>query len=842
MAAMTRAAVLALLAAGFVAPASGQRVDTAIAGAHYRAGWFHRLFLGAHNRHLWTAPVVVPVLDLSRYAGGLTATGCGGRRQTKSIRFVGADGRQYVFRPIDKDPTLALPPDLRETFVRSIIQDQISAAHPGGPLVVAPLLDAARVLHAAPRFVELPDDPRLAAVDCAKPGLLGMIEERPTEPPDNKDGIAGAAELADTKELLGRLENDPANRVDSRAFLAARLMDVFIGDWDRHHDQWRWARFDSGAVRWWRPIPRDRDQAFTRLDGILIWLAGYYQPQLVGFGNDYPPTWRITWSGRVVDRRLLTDLERSVWDSVTIAIRARLTDSVIDNAVRQLPDAYYERDGARLRQALLRRRDNFPDMARRFYNLLAEEVEVHGSDRADVASVERQRGGTMTVALSRPGAAAPYYRRTFDAKETKDVRVFLHGGDDRVIVRGEGGPSLRVIGGGGDDTFADSARAGRTRFYDDRGTNSFVRGGGTSVSRRPYDAPPIDTSTLAAPRDWGARWLPLTWVSYGPDLGLFGGGGFTRTGYNFRRVPYSSEVTFRAGYATTAQTYRAEFDGEWRELMPSTALRLHARASGIEILHFYGFGNESVDSGSLDFHKVFQHQYSVAPALAFQLSRRAHLAVGPLFKRIDTDLRAGTLVDAVRPYGITKINQVGAALDFEVDTRDVVAAATRGVTLQVGGSVYPAALDISRSFGEAHGEARTYLSARMPFSPTLALRAGAKKVWGAYPLHEAAFLGGGASLRGFRDQRFAGDAVAFGSAELRFSLTRFYLLLPGRLGVFALADAGRAYLSGERSDTWHTATGGGLWFAFLNPANTVSIAGADAGDGVRVYVRAGFGF
>ncbi|HET8713927.1 MAG TPA: BamA/TamA family outer membrane protein [Gemmatimonadales bacterium] len=842
MAAVTRAGVLIVLVAGLAVPARGQRIDTAVAGAHYSAGWFHRLFLGAHNRHLWTAPVEVPVLDLSRYAGGLTPTGCGGRRQTKSIRFLGGDGHQYVFRPIDKDPTLAMPPDLRETFVRSIIQDQISAAHPGGPLVVAPLLDAAQVLHASPQFVELPDDPRLGAVECAKPGLLGMIEERPTEPPDNKDGIAGAVELADTDGLFERLERNPANRIDSRAFLAARLMDVFIGDWDRHHDQWRWARFDSGAVRWWRPIPRDRDQAFTRLDGILIWLAGYYQPQLVGFGNDYPATWRITWSGRVVDRRLLTDLDRAVWDSVTIAIRARLTDSVIDHAVRQLPAAYYDRDGARLRQALIRRRDNFPDMSRRFYNLLAQEVEVHATDRADVATIERRRGGTMTVSLSPAGDDTPYYRRTFDSRETKDVRLFLHGGDDRVIVRGEGGPSLRVIGGAGNDAYADSARAGRTRFYDDRGTNSFVRGRNTSVDQRAYETPPIDTATLALPRDWGARRLPLTWVSYGPDLGLFGGGGFTRTGYNFRRVPYSSEVTFRAGYATTAQAYRAEFDGEWRELMPSTALQLRARASGIEILHFYGFGNESADSGSLDFHKVFQHQYLVAPALDFQLSRGSHLAVGPLFKRVDTDLRAGTLVDAVRPYGVTKINQVGAALDFEVDTRDFVAAATRGVALQLGGSVFPATLDINRSFGEAHGEARAYLSARMPLSPTLALRVGGKKVWGNYPLHEAAFLGGGASLRGFRDQRFAGDAVAFGSAELRFSLTRFYLLLPGRLGLFALADAGRVYLPGESSDKWHAATGGGLWFAFLNPANTVSIAAADAGGGMRVYARAGFGF
>ena len=45
---------------------------TVVAGKHYDRGALHRALFGAHYRELWAAPVVVPVLDLHQFAGGLT--------------------------------------------------------------------------------------------------------------------------------------------------------------------------------------------------------------------------------------------------------------------------------------------------------------------------------------------------------------------------------------------------------------------------------------------------------------------------------------------------------------------------------------------------------------------------------------------------------------------------------------------------------------------------------------------------------------------------------------------------------------------------------------------------
>src|SRR3989475_10774782 len=130
----------------------------------------------------------------------------------------------------------------------------------------------------------------------------------------------------------------------------------------------------------------------------------------------------------------------------------------------------------------------------------------------------------------------------------------------------------------------------------------------------------------------------------------------------------------------------------------------------------------------------------------------------------------------------------------------------------------------------------------MPLQPTLAVRVAGKKVWGTYPLHEAAYVGGATTVRGFVEHRFAGDASVHGNVELRLSLAKVFFLVRTELGLFGLGDAGRVFLSGETSDRGHGAPGGGLRGAFLNRANTVSLAAPHSGQGPRVYLRGGLPF
>lgn len=832
---------LLLVSGRLPAQEPGPATVEVIPGARYAASGLHRFFFGAHYRQLWTTPVQAERLDLATFAGGLRATERGGGQQTRSLRFHAADGREFAFRSVDKDPTAVIPPELRGTVASSIVQDQISSSHPAGALVVPPLLEAAGVPHTEPRYVVLPDDARLGEFRAEFAGQFGLFEERPSADTDGTI-VPGALRVISSDVLIERVEQSPDDQVDMHALATARLMDVFLGDWDRHRDQWRWATFDSARPRHWVAIPRDRDQAFVRFDGLLLAIARGPAPQLVNFGPKYPAMDGLTWNGRELDRRFLVGLERSAWDSIALVLQRVLTDSVIDAAVRRLPPSYAPLDSARLAHGLRGRRDRLPQAARAFYRLLAGEVDIHATDKSDVARAEAAGRHSVRVTIARHDDSTPWFDRTFHAVETREIRIYLHGGADQALATGPslGGIAVRFIGGGGADQFADSVERGGARFYDADSTT--VAGRGVSLDDRAYNTGPKRSATALPPRDWGSRTLPIIWASAGPDVGLLVGGGLMWTDYGFRQQPFASQHTLRAAYATGAQTAKAEYLGAFHGEGRRTYATARLLASGIETIRFHGFGNETVISNSSTFYRVRQLELRFEPSLVVPLSSRTTLAAGPMVQYTDT--RSGNrFINQSGPYGSGRFGLVGARANLLVDTRDTPGNATRGVVLEAGTSIVPQLWDVRSTFAEVHGSASTYLGARhFPTQPVLALRVGGKQVLGTAPYAEAAYIGNARTVRLGRENRYGGDAAVWGSAELRLTFGGFRFVVPGVWGIHGLGDIGRVFLDGESSDTWHGAYGGGLWFGFLGRGNTVSVSWAQSEERGSLYFQAGMAY
>src|SRR5262245_59611183 len=315
-----------------------------VPGQHYGVGPLRRFVFGKHYRSLWTTALPVEVIDFKTFSGGLTPRRKSGGRQTLGLKFQGADGRRWKFRSLDKDPSAVLPPELRDTFVDAIVQDQISAANPAAPLVVDALSEAAGVPYVPHRLVVFPDDPALGEFRKQFAGVVGFLEEEIELKPPVTPGFERYSRLSDTDELWERLDKHPEEKVDGRALLNARLFDVYLGDLDRHRDNWSWVKLRDAEM--WQPVPEDRDQAFSKYDGLLLTLLRPVHPELVDFDASYPRIFGLTWTGRHIDRRHLSELAWADWEEVAKTLQGRLTDPVIEAAVRRLPEAHYKVGGA----------------------------------------------------------------------------------------------------------------------------------------------------------------------------------------------------------------------------------------------------------------------------------------------------------------------------------------------------------------------------------------------------------------------------------------------------------------------------------------------------------------
>ena len=805
---------------------------TVVIGEDFAAGGFHRAMLGDNYRDLWTRQVRLPVLHLSTFAGGVKALRVSGGKQTRSLRIAGPDSVEYVFRPIYKEG-VNLPDEWKGSLVYSIFRDAGSASHPGATAAAVPTVTLSGALHPDPILVVIGDDPNLGEFRKEFAGLAGSFEAYPTVPSTGAPHFANAVEILEAEELLDTLNKDPGIRVDARTLLRTRMVDMLLGDNDRHADQWRWAQLTPGGM--FEPIARDRDKVFLDYEGALLGIARIAAPALVKFEARYPNPSALFENATNFDRRLLGGLDKSVWDSTARSLQNEITDAVIDQTIAAMPREYAA-GSTDLIPILRTRRDSLHVVAMRYYGQLFKVADVHGTDAADVATVNRNVNGSVRVQLQ-SGSGTPWFDRTFDPADTREVRVYLHGGDDQARVTGSVNSSIpvRIIGGNGTNTFTDeSSVAGRrspTKLYD-VGTVTDVKYGRDSIleehsyvdalnsyyNRRPWVH---SFGRLAPPdKDYGSRFKPVVGLKTGHGLGLVPKIGIAHYSYGFRKTPYANMVQATAAFSTVTKGWKVELLGDKRFTSSDIHLPLIASMSQLEVIEFRGFGND-VPEDTDPFFDVKQKMWTFNPGIGFSFAPGSDISIGPIVRYTKTD--SVGFLGLTRPYGFSTFGQAGGAVTLHYDSRILPDTAKPRFIVDFMGAGYPATWDAESAYESVEGTAVAYMTIPFLTKPVIAVRGGGKKLFGDFPYFDAAFLGGGSSYRTEHRQRFAGDASMFGSAELRVPLFDFPFITPTNVGVLGFADAGRVYVDGDSPGGWHTAMGGGFWVAAVNAATNVNV-------------------
>jgi hypothetical protein len=842
-------------------------------GPQYKRTFVGNAFLGGGWRDLWSTPFSAPLFEVDTFAGGLKLKERGGGRQTLTLHFTENEGwRDYVFRSVDKFPVLqAMPKEMKGTLSGRVVQDEVSALLPGAGVAMAPLMDAAGILRVKPHYYVMPDNPKLGSQRDTFANILGTVELNPKEAPDDKPGFAGSSKILSAEKFLDLVHESRGARLVESELFAARLIDFLVNDVDRTRDNIRFARIGEKDSAVWRPIPRDRDHAFMNGGGLLTaLLVRPLYPKLA----KYEPRISLralTFGSHHIDRQLLQRLSRTDIDSIALRLRAAITNEVIDSVVATLPVEWREKTSApaRLRGVLTARRDNLPAIATTFYNWLASEVDLHGTDGSERALVERHENGTVTITVTGAkdsAGVAPFIRRTFFPGETNEVRVYLHDGDDVAMVQGSRSSAVivRIIGGDGNDTLTDAAGASGTHFYDTGADNRITAAPRTDVSLKSWEAPEggggLQVDSPWRP-DWGGTkgWGPTVFLASGADVVVGFGPRYKRQG--FRRLPHRISISANALWGISNSKPGANFSIDFRGENSPIILTFDARATQYEEFRFSGFGNSTprlLSPGST----ITKEMVRLEPTMTYQVgwrSRESHAAGGlaarrdsipaPQMRSLIGTVDLGLVANWTKPgapddspfveereNGRDLEGRVGGRFRLMLDrtmTGDIPAA---GFKLQSEVVGYPAIPGSNEAFGTASGSLAAYLPL-IGGGTHLAFRAGgAAASTSDVPLLNAPAIGGRSTLRGYDSRRFTGDRTAYGSAELRVPVGVLPFLIRWNVGVFGLADAGRVWYDDRSPGSWHTATGGGIWFSTLGQTISVAYAKGEKGS---FYIRKG---
>ena len=803
---------------------------TIAANSGFATGPLRTLFLGEHYRDVWRLPIQVPVIDLSRTAGGLTPIKKGGGLQTVSLRLLGEDGDQYVLRSINKDPTATIPDYLLETIAQDVVEDQIAAMHPYAAFTLPTMARAAGVFHTHPTLVYVPDDERLGFYRPIFANTLALLEARPDEDQSDEARFGYAENVIGTPTLIENIEEDNDEFVDQRSFARARLFDMFIGDWDRHKDQWRWAEFDVTPGKIFKPVPRDRDFAFFKFDGLLPGLIKMIGNQefrrFTDFERIYNDMLGLNYNGAAMDRRFTSSLSGEDWLEIADSLQTALTDDVIEAAVREFPSEVYALHGDHMARILRVRRDRLSHAASEYYRMLSRTVDVIGSDKHERFEVSRLDDERTLVVMYKTKIEGDIdrelYRRIFKTSETEEVRLYGLGGVDYFKVTGEvdDGVRIRAIGGEDEDTFVDSSRVAgiseHTIFYDTNQGNNWVTGPETEVIR----SNDFENNRYEMLRFELDQYMPLVHFSRNTDDGLLLGGGAKITIHGFRRAPYAAQHRIFGTAATRRRAYNLHYRGHFVESVGSWDGFLAADAvADRRYRNFYGLGNET-EIEDRDFFLARIGGISARPSLQKQLLPFTSVRVGPSFEF--TRVEPQTLNGSSVPTRFTAEDfqdkyYVGLEGEFHIDGTDTLAATEHGLRWLNSAAANVGVRNTRNAFVRLESELSYFYTFYNPMRVTLGLRLGGATNIGDFEFYQANTLGGRSNLRGYRTTRFAGHSMAFNNVDVRVQLFDFNVyVMRGIGGVLGFFDTGRVWAGGDDSDVWHTGYGGGIWIAPFN--------------------------
>lgn len=796
-----------------------------------------KLFMGENYRTEWSTPVNMKVLNLKKEKGGLTIVSLGGDPQSTSLRLKDIKGKEWTLRAINKNLTTTLPQAFQGSIVKPTVTEYNSASFPYASLIVPGLLTALGLQTPHPELFYVPDDPAFSFYRKIFADKVCTLDER--EP--STDG----SNTISTAKTFGKMVEDNNHRPVQGVALKARLVDLIVGDFDRHFDQWKWSISDTGKGKIYTPIPKGRDMAFFNAEGLQMKLfTGRALPFLKGFKYTMHDMEWLGYGARDFDRLFLNDLDAEEWKQTITLLQSKLTDSVIRKSVNKLPAEVFPAHGETLIKKMINRRNLLPKKGLAYYNFISRKVNVVGSNNREYFKVSNADNGLRVKVYARDkgnDTSFIMYDRIFDRAVTQEIRLFGLNGDDLFVIdtAAISKIKIRIIGGKGSDTF-DMKGQVENLLYDIKSDDNYIRNSSKTKNRFSI-SPPVNDNSITG-FQYNTTKYPRIFLAYNSDVGTVAGIGISKTTHGFRNLPFASDQRLAILYSF-AKAYQLYYKGEFNHVTRNLDVLVKANSLQPGLQNFFGLGNKTkVDkTKGTDFYQTRYKTLEIEALFRRRVFDKFHLMGGPYYYQYSGSYKknANNILGSPQQSGLDSAgvfsnkSYAGAKALIHIDNRNSDVFPTRGIHWD-NEFIYAAGMKgNSNNFSRFTSDMTVYISQNEPAKVIAVLKLGAGRIYSKHFEYFQALPLGNNNLLGFRQNRFVGSSTAYGSLELKVKLFDINAYtLSGPLGITGFFDAGRVWLRGESSKKLHTAVGGGLYFVPFNLFVVSATAGFSSTDRV----------
>ncbi|MFV8342789.1 metallophosphoesterase [Flavobacterium sp. XS2P39] len=824
---------------------------------------FYKFFFGKHYRKYYSLPIAVKTTTIDTLFGGLRPKRAGGGHQSKSLQLFDKNGKEYVMRALKKSATRFLQSvafkdqfilnEFEDTYAEELLSDFYTTAHPYAPLAVGNLAGKIGVAHTNPVLYYIPKHKALKDFNVNFGNELYMVEERPTDSQIGIKSFGYPTAIISTEDLMKNLHKDEKYSVDESAYIKARLFDMLIGDWDRHQDQWRWGEYKVDGKIIYKPIPRDRDQAFTKYDGALFFVL-MKKAQLRHMQSFKDKIKNVKWLNREpypLDLAFIKTADQNEWIKQAKYIQENLSDSDIDGAFNNLPTAVQDGTISDIKRKLKVRKKQLQRYATAYYNELQKTVLIVGTDKKDKFVIQQKTKKNLEIEVYRLKNEGEelLYTKNFIVGKTKKIWIYGLDDDDVFEVKGTSKSriNIRLIGGQNNDIYS-VENGKKIKIHDFKSkSNTYTLDSKSKVllsddyktSFYDYEKPKYNSFSA----------LPN--IGFNPDDGVKFG---IVTGYivnDFKQNPYTQRHILKTNYFFATNGYELIYDAHFPKLFGKWDLDLESQFTSPNFtINYFGYGNETVNNDEtfgMDFNRVRIRMLKVLPSIKKVGKHGSEIRFQTSFERIMVEETSNRFVDIpgnINPAVFQNQQFAGATVKYSFENYDIPSFPSMGMGFSVAGSWKMNLEDTKRNFPTLESKLNFNHKIDANGKFVLATILKAKILLNDnFDFYQGATLGGDYDLRGFRNERFLGNQSFYQSSDLRWNLGKIKRsIIPMSYGILAGFDYGRVWQKGEDSDKWHQSFGGGLWINGLNALTARITYFKAANEEARIAFGLGFGF